>query len=290
MILKRLSECRLDEAVQTWNRAFGDFASQQLFTSETLLLKIRQEGLSPSMSVMAFDQNAPAGILLCGKRTANGKVRGWNGGTGVVPEARGKRIGRMMLARSMEHYREEGVEIATLEVSAENEAAIKLYESAGYRLKEVLGIFHQRGRLPFLALPYSAAIQQISVERLLLIPFYNHDSPWQTQPENIINPSAILLSSQTGQELGYALFKRIFSSDRTLLEIQLYQCNVHPEAPMPKLLAAYLLDAVFQPQLNISRSAVNVGKSSIDVVEHLHSAGFDCWLQQLELMWEIEKQ
>ena len=51
----------------------------------------------------------------------------------VAPEERGKGLGRLLVRQADEWFRQQGVGKAQLTASAHNEAAIRLYESVGYR-------------------------------------------------------------------------------------------------------------------------------------------------------------
>lgn len=51
----------------------------------------------------------------------------------IAPEAEGRGLGRGLLSRLVEDCRSAGLERITLEVSAANLRAIRLYEAAGFR-------------------------------------------------------------------------------------------------------------------------------------------------------------
>lgn len=52
---------------------------------------------------------------------------------GVLPEYRGRGLGRLLVARALNGFREQGIERAYLEVTAENAMAVRLYRSIGFR-------------------------------------------------------------------------------------------------------------------------------------------------------------
>ncbi len=138
MIIKKLSQCTLDEALKAWNDGFeGYFVPIQL-NAEAFLNRLVGEGLSPNHSIVAFDENRPVGIVLNGFRIVNGKKISWNGGTGVATDYRGKGVSRALMEETLAIYKQENVDIATLEVIKENERAIKLYEKYGYEISDHL--------------------------------------------------------------------------------------------------------------------------------------------------------
>ncbi len=52
---------------------------------------------------------------------------------GIVPEYRGRGLGTMLLNRSLDGFRQAGVERVTLEVTAKNQDAQRLYQRLGFR-------------------------------------------------------------------------------------------------------------------------------------------------------------
>jgi GNAT superfamily N-acetyltransferase len=57
---------------------------------------------------------------------------------GVTPEHRGRGLGRALLLQSLHGFRRAGMGRAFLEVTAQNEAAVRLYHSLGFRRKKTI--------------------------------------------------------------------------------------------------------------------------------------------------------
>ncbi|MGC4004291.1 MAG: GNAT family N-acetyltransferase [Pirellulales bacterium] len=70
----------------------------------------------------------------CG--TIQGVVDGASFGSiqniGVVPAYRGKGLGAVLLARALQGFREAGVRRAYLEVTSQNDGAVRLYRRLGF--------------------------------------------------------------------------------------------------------------------------------------------------------------
>jgi hypothetical protein len=64
----------------------------------------------------------------------NGSGKGSVQNFGVVPAYRGQGLGTVLLRRSLDGFREAGVSRVTLEVTARNEDAQRLYQRLGFRL------------------------------------------------------------------------------------------------------------------------------------------------------------
>jgi len=63
----------------------------------------------------------------------NGGGKGSVQNFGIVPEYRGRGLGTVLLRRSLEGFREAGVNRVTLEVTAKNLDALRLYQRLGFR-------------------------------------------------------------------------------------------------------------------------------------------------------------
>ena len=57
---------------------------------------------------------------------------------GIVPAHRGKGLGSQLLIRALKGFRDVGLEFATLEVTAKNESALRLYERMGFDIAEIV--------------------------------------------------------------------------------------------------------------------------------------------------------
>jgi GNAT superfamily N-acetyltransferase len=57
---------------------------------------------------------------------------------GIVPEHRGLGLGRAIVQKALEGFWHDGLNIASLEVTADNQVAVELYHSLGFRVTRVL--------------------------------------------------------------------------------------------------------------------------------------------------------
>jgi mycothiol synthase len=67
------------------------------------------------------------------KRGASSKKRGRIHMFGVIPEYRGKRLGKMLLLHGLQYLRRGGSEVAELTVDSQNRPAQRIYQSFGFR-------------------------------------------------------------------------------------------------------------------------------------------------------------
>ncbi|MDQ0875654.1 GNAT superfamily N-acetyltransferase [Paenibacillus sp. V4I3] len=138
MIFKKMSELSAEDMVSLWNKGFEGYFINSTLSLDKFLSRTVNEGLSLEHSLVMYENSAPIGFVMNGFRGIEGKRVAWNGGTGIAPEQRGKGIGKILMKRNLQLYREQGVDIALLEALIQNKAAIKLYQSVGYGITEQL--------------------------------------------------------------------------------------------------------------------------------------------------------
>jgi len=92
--------------------------------------KIRMEQCDLQHSLIAYEGEEHAGVAVLAIRGE----RGWCAGFGIVPGLRGRGVGRLLMEEFLKSARKAGVRHLSLEVLKENEAARRLYESAGMRV------------------------------------------------------------------------------------------------------------------------------------------------------------
>ena len=73
---KRLQDITFAEATEIWNQGFEGYFIQITMTVDSFLQRMALEGLSPAISVVAYVDGEPAGIVLNGVRHVNRKSRG----------------------------------------------------------------------------------------------------------------------------------------------------------------------------------------------------------------------
>jgi GNAT superfamily N-acetyltransferase len=152
--------------------AIEDLAA--LFTAayEGYFVPISVDAAAFRYMVDAWDIDLSRSRVVPGEGLANLAVRGdrsWIGGIGVVPSARRKGLGRVL----MEAVLEVATPTVTLEVLEQNEPAIKLYESLGFERTRVLEVW---------SLAEPPLVEAQSVEPS---PLGQSDLPWQRADESL---------------------------------------------------------------------------------------------------------
>jgi ribosomal protein S18 acetylase RimI-like enzyme len=140
--LKRASEFTLAELTRFWNLGYTGYFTPISFTEAMMANHLRCGDLDLDHSLVLMDGEELAGFSFLGVR----ERRGWIGGVGVPPAARGRGIAHGLFADHMAVIRAElGLASVQLEVLVENWAR-KVYERAGLRVTRRLSIL--QGALP----------------------------------------------------------------------------------------------------------------------------------------------
>lgn len=287
----RLSECSFESAVVAWNRGFEDYFIKVEMTVEAFRSRMNTEGLIPSVSLVAFDGTEPVGVVLNGIRTLNGVKTSWNGGTAVAVSHRKQGIAKKLIQASMQIYKEEGVQLATLEAIANNEKAIPLYEQLGYTVTDRLVLLNSSGNweLRSTTSQNHYMFTKGSPEDASKLTFYNNNVAWQSGWSIIQDKGGeSLMVSDQERTLGYALYTRRFDGSGNLSSITLFQCEVDPACENSTEISALLLDRIFHSTQGVRKLAFNMSTSNPSVAV-MKASGFELSSEQVLMKKELSQ-
>ncbi len=287
--IKRLSECTFDQAVVAWNRGFEGYFSNMTFTLDQFTRRFVLDGLSPNLSIVAFDGDEPVGFILSGIRMINGKKVSWNGGTGVATDYRGKGVAQLLMEAAISIYKEEDTDIALLEAISQNERAIKLYTNYGYKVIDQLVHLHQNGPLPADAFAGSGGYtteRKLPVD-VIDLPFYKSMASWQTHWNNGRDGESIIVSDSEGNKVGYALYRRAFNEEAKQIAIVLIQCEVVPGREDEGEIVRTMLNELYTPAMDIQRTVINMPVGNETVITSLKECGFSVKVEQVYMLKEM---
>ncbi|OCA75385.1 GNAT family N-acetyltransferase [Chryseobacterium arthrosphaerae] len=129
---KTLSNTSVEDVLSVFNHSFSDYIVPFHLSEEQLMTKIVAEKIDFEISVGAFENDKLVGFILQAEKTGNGGKTIYNGGTGVVPESRGKGLVRKMYDFIIPILKERNADTLLLEVIEGNNAAIRAYENLGF--------------------------------------------------------------------------------------------------------------------------------------------------------------
>jgi ribosomal protein S18 acetylase RimI-like enzyme len=290
---KKLSELSIEDVIALWNRGFEEYLVNITMNVTTFLRRVVFEDLSLEHSFAAYADEQPIGIVVNGFRQINGQKVGWNGGTGIIPEHRGKGFGLLLMQENIELYRREGVEIALLEAIAENERAIKLYQKVGYQIEDQLTFMNMSGELPANSFDSDSnryIIKKGMARHIGTLPFHKALAAWQTQWPSVKDGESILVYDGT-DAVGYALYKRVYDESGNLSMISLYQCETVPDHQDREAIFLLALREAYQPLSHpCKRITVNLSKSNETVIQALMDAGFSTQVELVHMKKMISRE
>ncbi|MBK3497084.1 GNAT family N-acetyltransferase [Viridibacillus sp. YIM B01967] len=270
---KLLSSLSFQEAHELFNRGFEGYLLPMNLPFDTFISRFGNEGLSPSISIVAYDGVEPVGFVLQGIREVDGQKISWNGGTGIVPEYRGKKLGLSLMKEAEKVLLDSNVSIATLEALSENRPAISLYEKCGYKVVDDLlflsadGILD--GQLPNLD---DYEILRIPATQSIGSDLFPAIVPWQTDASNTpkIGGEAVVITKNGDVQAACLIRKKYVFGNKTE-GITLFQVTETGNDNALNTLLAYALE-YDQP---INRTTYNFLKGDGRSVSLLMKSGFE---------------
>lgn len=290
--IKNLTDCTMTEIIKAWNDGFEGYSLNIKMTIPQFLERLVKEDLSPELSIVAFLEGQPIGIVVHGAREIKGKKVAWNGGTGVAPSYRRKGIGKLLMEESLKHLKENGIEIATLEVLSDNEKAASLYKKTGYEVVDTVEFLNLKNPMALKTLEQTnsqCTIKQVAPQKIKQLGFYKAMYPWQTQIDSAEFASGIIAQDAVGKELGYAYYQKRFDDEGNLLSVLLYQCETAPQLNHPEEVIKCMLGEVlkdFHEKINctIPNLPVNQSETTYLVLKEL---GFQTVAKQYYMLKEL---
>ncbi len=294
--IRRLSTCSFEEAVTVWNGGFQGYFVDMTISLDRYVSRLHSEGLSPELSLVAFVGQRPVGFLLNGIRQ-NGKLKvAWNGGTGVIPEFRGRGIGKVLMRATLELYDEHGVDVAQLEAISTNTAAIALYEKCGFEIVNNLIFLTHDGRLAEDAFTHpdlrSYSAKTVAPYLVSQLDFYDQLLPWQSDWQSLTRNKgeALIVTDGGGAAVGYALFKKTYDEQDTLIEISLHQCVAKSDADADAVIACAIRSVYTPRDLECRRKTYNLIIRNEHERAMFREAGFTPFVEQLHMVRRYDRR
>ncbi len=289
--IKRLTDCTIQEGVKAWNNGFEGYFFDVTTTAEKFVNRIASEGLSPDLSLVAFWDREPIGIVMHGVRYFQGKKLAWNGGTGVAKNYRHQGNGKKLIEASTELLRKENVNVATLEAISENDKAISLYKDTGYHIVDHLEYLELKGSLQENPIQsnQSYIVEKVHPQQIGTLSFYKGMNPWQTHWQYAKEGEAYIVKDEHHQVIGYTYFKKTYNEEAKHISTILYQCEAEPSRKDQAEIITFLLSTVFSSfSEDIRRIVPNVPiKKSELTYSILKDIGFQPFVKQVFMIKEL---
>ncbi len=174
-------DCPISTLVETANRAFSNYiAGTVQFTNSSIASMIARDGIDLNWSQVGYHHDQIIGFALIARRGDTSRL----GAFGIVPDAQGKGWGKHFMTQLIRQSRDRGDQRMTLEVFEQNTAAVRLYQSLGFRsLWRLMGYEGQEltGK--------GDALEPISIPHVArcVSAWGTVDLPWQCSGETLIH-------------------------------------------------------------------------------------------------------
>lgn len=278
MELRTLAHTTLSQITATFNKAFEGYFIPLQFTEEGMAAKIRGEGIVKAYSVGAFEGEQLVGFMLHGYEKRNGLKWVYNGGTGVIPQFRGKGITKSMYRYAIPLLEKEGIRHHLLEVIHENHAAKKVYDAVGFQTIRSFAVFKTEKSV--------SGGADITITNLAALPsdpaFLSMPPSWQNSFASINRDRErhhLLGVYLDGELVGYAAY--IAATGRVR------QCAVLPAFRRKKIGTA-LFQYMWQNSATGTLLLTNIDEAYAPGIAFMKALGFDKILGLYEMTMEVK--
>lgn len=277
MEFNTLANTSIDELLSVFNHSFSDYIVPFHLTKEVLISKIAAEKLDMNISVGAFEEGRLVSFILQSEKVENGEKTIYNGGTGVVPECRGKGLVRKMYDFIIPVLKERNANTLLLEVIEGNQPAIRAYENLGFNIVRRLLCFN--GNIKPGKENDGISVQELKdFEWEKLCSFWDIEPSWQgsvfvlePMPENYVTLGAYLEEKLVGYIVYGPTSKKIyqFAVDKSFRNLGI---------------GTMLFNAISGKNGGQAIALNNVDDSSESTSKFLSErAGLNNWLSQFEM-------
>lgn len=278
MEFKTLENTSVSEIVETFNLAFSDYVTPLQLTLQQLQNKIIAEDINLHWSVGAFKNDKLVGYILHGLRDNTL----YNGGTGVVPEFRGKQITKKLYAFIFEKIKNSDISSIQLEVITENKKAINIYEQVGFEKVRTLNCY--KGVLNFESFISSKDdLEFVETDLKSIDSTLDYNASWQNNNSSLYNLSKLedikcfhLLHEK--KNIGFVIYN---NTSRKIHQIKICQNDFDRE-----IISKELFHFLSKKYSN-SFVATNIDNSSRITNQIFESVKLECFLQQYEMIMKL---
>ena len=203
--IRTLEAVPLPLLTEVFNAAFAGYAIP--FTLDELRLRrmLQRRGFRPELSVGVFAADRLVGFTCTGIGTWRGEICGYDSGTGVVPEYRGRGLAAQMMEATLDRCRAAGATRYVLEVIRENTSARKVYEKCGFTVTRDLSCWRIDAAGPQ---PPPTDLRVLQCFRGNYERFWDWSPSWQNSTESIGRAEehfVMITAMQRREVLGYAV-------------------------------------------------------------------------------------
>lgn len=280
MNLKSLNGISIKDILNVFNESFADYFVPFKLTEDQLASKMTVDKISLDLSVGVFEHEKPIAFILHGFDTINNQKVVYNGGTGVVPQSRGRGLTKKMYEFALPILEKREINKIVLEVIRENIPAIKSYERAGFKTTRDLACFkgvsiHKHS---------NSVVETDELQNYdwnLMESFWDINPTWQNSKNVLIdlkNDNDSRAAYVNGKLVAYVIYN---PKGKKIQQIAV------DKAYRRQGIASKLIAELAEKHGN-SFSVINVDKQAKHVTGFFESLGFENFLEQLEMELKLD--
>lgn len=269
-----------NQMYKAFNLSFSDYILPIKLTYEQFEKRFLQKlKIDFNLSAGAFYSNKLVGFIFTGIGSYEEKKVAYNGGTGVIPEFRGINLTRNLYNFLFPKLRENNVDACVLEVITDNERALHVYKSLGFRESKLFHCFRkdlydgfkyeedESKNIKILNNPDWNLFKSFSIKNPSFLDYYD------VIIRNISNEQ-IIVYEKGNIIFGYAIYQPELGRISQLAVNKKYR---------RRGVGTSLVKYMIKTSHTIAVTAMNVDSKSEDLIHFLKHLGFKNQLDQYEM-------
>lgn len=282
IIIRDLTQTNDGQLYRAFRKAFSDYTIPITTDEPTFKQKfIEKLQINRELSAGAFTGNDLVGFIFSAVNQFQGKKTMYNGGTGVVPEHRGKKLTIQMYHWLANRSRKVKAEQCALEVITTNLAALHAYEAVGFKKTRYFRCFqlHQKLRFQvpsYIELKPTRNPNWQKYHNMASFEPYFLDSYQHLPP--VVHQNSIIEARVKGELAGYAIYE-----SRSGRIAHLAVSPEHRRRKVGTALLHYISSDTKAPVLSV----INIPREESITCSFLETKGFVNELNQFEMRWPL---
>ena len=193
--------------------AFSDYEVDMRMSQDQFTQRMVRDGVQLELSVGAFSANEMIGFCINGVGPWQGHNTVYDAGTGVVPQHRGRGVGKEMFDFMAPPLREAGFYQYLLEVIDSNLPALSLYRKLGFHETRKLAVF--RSEVPVETASESIGVELGDVQKpdwRFYQSFWDGNPSWQNSIESIeriVKGKCVVGARLNDEYIGYGIVSEL---------------------------------------------------------------------------------
>lgn len=200
--------------------AFSDYQVNMQMSEQEFAQRLNRDGVQLEISAGAFDDDRIIGFYMNALGDWHGKLTAYDAGTGMVPDYRGRSIGKDLFAFVVSRLKERAVSQYLLEVLTSNERAVTLYRKLGFVEVRRFAVLRSQQELePREDLPNIEMRRMEEPDWKLFQSFWDGYPSWQNSiaaVERVPNDRLIIGAHVDGNCVGYGI---VFTPAANLMQL-----------------------------------------------------------------------